>query len=144
MWIQTQQSKNHENRTRYGQGMPQTLCTSMLCNASAHLLKHIPLQFRPSEEHSLSLPQFWTEFHDLFCVLFGFASTIQICLVHIYPSTWSSKNEVDISKLISLLRFYMSTDKLVTFHTSSEHHYEQITEKAGSISDVVQMICKGG
>ena len=87
MSIQTQHSKNHQNRTRYGQGMPQTLCTTMLCNASAHLLKHIPLQFRPSEEHFLSLPQFWTEFHDFFCILFGFASTVQICIVPNYLST---------------------------------------------------------
>ena len=144
MLIQTQQSKNHENRTRYGQGMPQTLCTSMLCNASVHFLKHIPLQFRPSEEHFLSLPQFWTEFYDCFCILFGFASTVQICIVHNYPFTWSGTNEVNISKLISLLRFCMSTDKLVTFHTSWKHNYEHITEETGCMSDAVQTICKGG
>ena len=144
MSIQTQHSKNHENRTRYGQGMPQTLCTSMLCNVSAHLLKHIPLQFRPSEEHFLSLPHFWPEFHDFFCILFGFRSTVQICIVHIYPLNRSGTNEVHISKLISLLRFYMSTDKLETFHTSWEHNYEHITEETGSISNAVQTICKGG
>ena len=144
MSIQTQHSKNHENRTRYGQGMPQTLCTSMLCNVSAHLLKHIPLQFRPSEEHFLSLPQFWTEFHDFFCILFGFANTVQICIVHIYPSTRSGTNEVNIFKLISLLSFYMFMDKRETLQTPSDHQSEDKTEKTGSISDTLQMICTGG
>ena len=144
MLIQTQHSKNHENRTRFGQGMPQTLGTSMLCNASAQLLKHISVQVSSSEGHFLSLPQFWPESHDSFCILFAFASTVQICIVHIYSLNQSGTNEVHISKLISLLRFCMSTDKLEAFHTSLEHDYKQITEETRSISDVVQMICKGG
>ena len=129
------------NRNR--QGMPQTLFASSLCNVSAQLLKHIPVQVS-SEGYFLSLPQFWPESHDSFCILFTFASTVQICIVHIYPLNRSGTNEVDISKLISLLRFCMSTDKLEAFHTSLEHDYKQITEETGSISDVVQMLCKGG
>ena len=94
--------------------------------------------------HFESLPCFWTEFHDFFCIMFVFLSSIQICMIQLYPVTRSSTNEVNILKLISLLSFCMLMDKHETLQTLSDHQSEDKTEKTGSITDALQMICTGG
>ena len=62
----------------------------------------------------------------------------------LYPVTRSSTNEVNILKLISLLSFCMLMDKREILQTLSDHQSEDKTEKTGSISDTLQMICTGG
>ena len=94
--------------------------------------------------HFESLPCFWTEFHDSFCIMFGFSSAIQSCMEQLYPVTKSSTNEVNILKLISLLSFCMLMDKREILQTLSDHQSEDKTEKTGSISDTLQMIYTGG
>ena len=76
--------------------------------------------------------------------MFGFASSIQICIVQCYPATRYSTNEVNIFKLISLLSFHMFSDKPETLQTSLENILEDEIEETGCLSDVVQIICTGG
>ena len=94
--------------------------------------------------HFESLPCFWTKCHDSFCITFGFGSSIQICILQLYPVTRSSTNEVNIFKLISLLSFYMFMDKRETLQTPSEYQSEDKTKNTRSISDVIQNVCMGG
>ena len=82
--------------------------------------------------------------HDFFCIVFGFSSSIQICILQLYPVTRPSTNEVNIFKLISLLSFCMLMDKRETLQTPLEYLLEDKTEKTRSISDVVQNVCMGG
>ena len=94
--------------------------------------------------HFESLPCFWTEFHDFFCIMFRFSSSIQICMIQLYPVTRSSTNEVNIFELISLLSFHMFTDNPATLQTYLDQWWEDRTEKTGSVTHVVQTICTGG
>ena len=115
------------------------------CAVSLHtILSTLPCSWGHLQVHFESLPCFWMKCHDFFCIMFGFSSSIQICMEQLYPVTRSSTNEVNIFKLISLLSFHMFMDKRETLQTPSEYQSEDKTKNTRSISDVVQNVCMGG